>query len=449
MDGVDLWDIATDLPFLIAKDDQLRGELAFVCDLLSPDIPDTTSEAATEGGGTTTADDSDTSAPTTAQTKPTTKRKVSSAPPGARNQYQFRQKQEIQLLQTQVEKLQDQLASALASAAQKPDLPKWERAARVELQAKLRSLGENEQLKADIAVQATFIGEMEKYFRKKPRLTMDTDVQSDEWQSYKLAAQASLRSAAIHAIADRQYRRLDTAFINAGLIDVTTNLFRYKPIRQPNHKVLVELVNHVTLAAPFHAVGLAAWHTFHLPHLSTTSSTSIEVVDPNTMYEQCTETKHGVICHSNTICKLYTEPNKRDVIVWRTVLEDDLAPHMLQGAVDDQWGWIVLSPLANPNHCRLTLLLQVLAHASDEAPPQFKLDATVDSITTGLELVSCSATPGSFPGERQEVTEGLPPALLTFMERGRRVELRLRRAIDRAIRDFNHGATTAITSEAT
>ncbi|RHY65749.1 hypothetical protein DYB34_006843, partial [Aphanomyces astaci] len=172
MDGVDLWDIATDLPFLIAKDDQLRGELAFVCDLLSPDIPDTTSEAATEGGGTTTADDSDTSAPTTAQTKPTTKRKVSSAPPGARNQYQFRQKQEIQLLQTQVEKLQDQMASALASAAQKPDLPKWERAARVELQAKLRSLGENEQLKADIAVQATFIGEMEKYFRKKPRLTV-------------------------------------------------------------------------------------------------------------------------------------------------------------------------------------------------------------------------------------------------------------------------------------
>ncbi|ETW05255.1 hypothetical protein H310_04220 [Aphanomyces invadans] len=440
--NTDTWDIATDLPFLIARDDQLKDDLAIVCELLSPgdDVTDSTSDAATEGGDSTTADDSDTSAPPTLLAKPTTKRKVSCAPPGARNQYQFRQKQEIQLLQSQVETLQAQLAEAHAAAAEKMDLPKWERAARVELQAKLRSLGENEKLKADIATQSTFLGEMEKYFRKKPRLTMETDVQSEEWQSYKLAAQASLRVAAIHAIADRQYRRMDTAFINAGLIGVTTNLFRYKPIRQPHNKVLVELVNHVTLAAPFHTVGLCAWHTFHLPHTSATSSTSIEVVDPNTIYEQCTETKHGVECHSNTICKLYTEP-KRDVIVWRTVLEDDLAPHMLKGAVDDQWGWIVLTPLDNPNQCRLTLLLQVLADASAEAPPQFRLDASVDSITSGLELVSCSATPGSFPRERQEVTEGLPPALLTFMERGRRMEHRLRRAIDRAIRDFNHATT--------
>ncbi len=99
---------------------------------------------------------------------------MSSAPAGARNQYQYRQKQEIQLLQTQVETLQGQVEAARVAAAQKLDLPKWERAARVELQAKLRSLGENEQLKADIAVQTTFVGEMEKYFRKKPRLTVRT-----------------------------------------------------------------------------------------------------------------------------------------------------------------------------------------------------------------------------------------------------------------------------------
>ncbi|KAF0688793.1 Aste57867_19614 [Aphanomyces stellatus] len=441
----ELWDIATDLPFLIARDGELQNELSYVCDLLSPrdDVTDHASEN-TDSVSETTTDDSDSSSSTPSSASmpslpKATKRKakVSNAPAGARNQYQFRQKQEIQFLQMQVETLKSQLDVARKSAAEKIDLPKWERAARVELQAKLRALAENELLKADVDEQKTFIGEMEKYFKKKPRLTMDTDILSEEWQSYKLAAQASLRMAAIHAIADRQYRRMDTAFINAGLIGHEDNLFRFKPVPLHDGKVMVELINHVTLDAPFHSVAMAAWQIFHTPPLSDTCTATLEVLDAHTLYEQCTETKHGVPCHSNTICKLYTEP-KRDVIAWRTVLEDDLAPHMLKGAVDDQWGWIVLAPLeSSPTKCRLTLLVQVLADTNESAPPQFKLDATVDSITSGLEMVSCSSMHGhNFPGMRSEVTGGVPPSLLTFMERGRRMELMLRRAVDRATHDF-------------
>ncbi|CAK4696124.1 hypothetical protein LEN26_001793 [Aphanomyces euteiches] len=445
----DAWDIATDLPFLIARDEELKAELASVFDLLAGEEDATDNTDSTDSTSTESTDESDgkSSPPPAASASRPAKRKpkVSNAPPGARNPYQFRQKQEILLLQSQVETLKQQLEEARQSSVKKDNMPKWERAARMELQAKLRALADNEQMKADIEQQNSFIAEMERFFRKKPRLTMETDIESEEWCAYKLAAKASLRFTAIHAIADRQYRRMETAFINADLVDVIGNLLRLRPVRLPNNKLLIELVNHVTLAAPYRNVAKSVWQTHRTPYVSETSQTTVEVLDPYTVYEQCTETKYKTTCHSNTISKYYQE-DKRDVILWRTVLEDELSPHMLKGAVDDQWGWLELTPLPNRNHCRLTLLMQIMADTSESAPPQLKVDATVDSITATLQMMSCSvvpkhALPHSAPFgtvQRDEITDGLPPALLTFMERGRRMENLLRSAVDRAIADFNN-----------
>ncbi|KAG9401188.1 hypothetical protein AC1031_009941 [Aphanomyces cochlioides] len=429
----DAWDIATDLPFLIAKDDELSDELAQVSAILT-----SIDEEVNESSKTVS------SHPKSVKRTSNSLSASITAPAWVSNKYEFRQRQELRLLQKQVTELKEQLELARIFSAKKLELPKWERAARLELQAKLRAIAENEQLKADIQGSTSFIATMQKYFRKKPRLSMDIDIHSEEWMEYKLAAQASLRIAAIHAIADRQYRRMETAFINANLIGVGGNVFCMKPIRLANSKVIVQLINHVTLAAPCHAVGMAIWQTFHIQQHKSTSQTVTEVIDANTVYEQYTEMKNGTPCHSNTISKLYIESN-RDVIVWRTVHEDEMTPDMIKGAVEDQWGWIELTPLENPKHCRLTLLMQVMADTNESALPQLKIDTTVDSIVTTVEKFSCSsipqlALPTSEPLEeidRLEMKEGLPASLLAWIERGRRKEILIRRAVNRAILDFN------------
>ncbi|CAK4196128.1 unnamed protein product [Aphanomyces euteiches] len=154
----------------------------------------------------------------------------------------------------------------------------------------------------------------------------------------------------------------------------------------------------------------------------------------------------------DTISKLYIESN-RDVIVWRTVHKDEMTPDMIKGAVEDQWGWIELTPLENSKHCRLILLMQVMADTNESAPPQLKIDTTVDSIMTTVEQVSCSSIPHlelptSEPLEeidRLEVKDGLPPSLLAWLERGRRKEILIRRAVNRAILDFNDTSQREIT----
>ncbi|CAK4196123.1 unnamed protein product [Aphanomyces euteiches] len=219
----DAWDIATDLPFLIAKDDELSDELAQVSAILT-----SIDEEANESSKSVS------SHPKSVKRTSNSLSASITAPAWISNKYEFRQRQELRLLQKQVTELKEQLELARISSVKKLDLPKWKRAARLELQAKLRAIAENEQLKADIQGSTSFIATMQKYFRKKPRLSMDIDIHSEEWMEYKLAAQASLRIAAIHAIADRQYRRMETAFINAKLIGVGGNVFCMKPIRLAN-----------------------------------------------------------------------------------------------------------------------------------------------------------------------------------------------------------------------
>ncbi|KAH9088583.1 hypothetical protein Ae201684P_017192 [Aphanomyces euteiches] len=114
---------------------------------------------------------------------------------------------------------------------------------------------------------------------------------------------------------------------------------------------------------------------------------------------------------------------------------------------------IELTPLENSKHCRLILLMQVMADTNESAPPQLKIDTTVDSIMTTVEQVSCSSIPHlelptSEPLEeidRLEVKDGLPPSLLAWLERGRRKEILIRRAVNRAILDFNDTSQREIT----
>ncbi|KAF0694504.1 Aste57867_14620 [Aphanomyces stellatus] len=404
--STDDWDILQDLQFLIATDDQLHEDLSTVCDLFESE---SCHDDDNSGDTTTTA------ATTTTTTAGGRKRRVRVN----------HSKAELTQLRAQVEELKRSLDRAKGKTAAF-DMTLWEKAARRERIDLVRCRAENQELRDAVDERASFIESMKRVLYKKPRWTTLPDASwSEEWQSYKLAAQQSLRVAAIHAIADRQYHRQATAFIQAGIVDLVHDHVMATPVTLSNGDVIAQCVHHVNLPLPRHAVSAMCWHTLtgrrRTSPLPDNAYETFETIDDHTVYERFCHTRDGVTGHSNNIRKHYPEED-RDVIVWRTVLEDALVPHMSKGAVDDTWGWLVISRHPDDEtRCRLTGLVNIplkplvqnKGSSSSDADNDFS--HTTDVILTALR--SCSIVDHS-DGEF-DMSEIAFPAVRTFLERGK------------------------------
>ncbi|KAH9113707.1 hypothetical protein AeMF1_012146 [Aphanomyces euteiches] len=186
---------------------------------------------------------------------------------------------------------------------------------------------------------------MQSVLLKHPRLKDSRDIHSEAWKACKLAAQASLRSVAIHTIADRQLGKLQMAFIQAGLLDSTEDRKVVTPKPQPDGTIIIESVFNRWFDAPWRAVASAAWSvcngtkSLFLPDDATETS---EWIDPWTVYRAFHRMEAGQSVHSNFVWKYYFE-NDRDVIVWRSVLDDALVPrNNSDGVIDNEWGCMIV-----------------------------------------------------------------------------------------------------------
>ncbi|RHY92333.1 hypothetical protein DYB31_005790 [Aphanomyces astaci] len=462
----DSWDVMKDLQFLIATDEQLQDELAQVCEILDSDQASTSVSCAPDEAATSAASsllrqssrlDEDSSSTdgvsrskvaTTLPSTLSTKRKVAAAailpdkgkPKPMRSS--VRQREEIHLLRRQINELTSRLHAKETTDVTTFDMSLWERTAKLECIEKNKAVHENEQLKDAVYQQATFIEQMQRVLRKKPRIGANImDIHSDDWQAYKLAAQASLREAAIHAIADRQYRRMQSAFIKAGVFHRDRCLFQIQAIPQPDNSFLVEMVTHLTLDAPFRLVAAQAWQVcdgelaIDLPE---GAAETFQHIDPYTVYGTLLLPHMGVQCHSNTIRKYYIEQD-RHVILSRTVLEDAAVPHMSKGAVENRTMWLQVTPLPDDsNQCRFTLLQQLVWPVEDFAKEEHGLDNVVTAmkhVCFGQEV-----RPGTLPmAEWQMDLTKLPyPSMGAFAERGRRFVRLLKAKVNEAIESF-HG----------
>ncbi|CAK4460949.1 unnamed protein product, partial [Aphanomyces euteiches] len=402
-----------DLRFLFAADDELNRDLSYVCDLLNPPERSPVSE----DGKTKTV---------------TGKRPV-------QTQYK-RQQLEILELRRQVDLLKEKLLQAKRFATVKPDMSLWERAARDQIYAKSKSFQENEHLQASVEESTTFIEDMTRLLRKKPRLSFD--VHSEEWRTYKLAAQASLRTAAIHAIADYQYNQLQTAFIKAGVHQCPDQVIQFAPKLLSDGQIIYERVYHVPLAAPYRLIGAATWKVFNGEYpirLPDGAEETLEVLDPFTVYRAFQNVHESSSAHVNMIYKYYVECN-REVIVWRSVLEDALVPRMAQGTVTNKWGWLVVEPTADAESCRVTFLLQVVP-----APLQNDQKATLADYLTAAKVMAEKYAfgqppeiPGTFPGGavNETIEAALTFARRTFVEHDKELEWSLKCAIDQVVLEY-------------
>ncbi|KAG9407476.1 hypothetical protein AC1031_002193 [Aphanomyces cochlioides] len=207
---------------------------------------------------------------------------------------------------------------------------------------------------------------------------------SVEWKAYKLAAEKSLRVTAIHAMADRQYDRMESAFIRAGLNDQTEDLFRAQFLPQPNGTTVYESVNRVTVTAPF--------------QLSRDLTETLEVIDPCTVYsrKQTLATGNAKVAWQSNIIRKYFPENDRCVFVGRTVLEDELSPPKPTDVVEDKWVWLEVVPV-DLCHCRLTALVQANFGVLPVLNQRGDCTNDVIDLINGLAITEGPLEPSNFP----------------------------------------------------
>ncbi|KAH9106786.1 hypothetical protein AeMF1_017697 [Aphanomyces euteiches] len=433
-----LWD---DLRFLLATDDGLHVEFTALCDILQGDSSDDKASSVAASPSHHVLQQESARRPTAPPTTTASRMKKQRTRP----HFDFRKKQELIMLQREVEQLKMHLTVSQARSKRPLEMSKWEKAAISERIEKNRSIQENEELKEAVQQQATLIQQMEKLSNKKMRLTEDDP---EAWQNYRLAAQDSLRVAAIHAIADRQYRRMQNAFIQAEIFASTEDSFRPRITRQGPNCFVFELANHVTLPAPFHVVGSAAWRVFGGPEdLAPTPGTieTTDFVDPNTVYSRVALPQpDGSTLHSNIIRKRYVEED-REVIVARSVLEDALVPHMSKGAVENKCIWFEVERLPSRpmTHCSVNFVVHVAIDPS-EAFNMSSLDERTlleDLMQQALRVgKNHNAKTGKFhvampPLEPPSMAY---PVLLTLIDRGRIFMTALEHEVNHAVQLKDH-----------
>ncbi|KAG9412812.1 hypothetical protein AC1031_015711 [Aphanomyces cochlioides] len=189
---------------------------------------------------------------------------------------------------------------------------------------------------------------------------------------------------------------------------------------------------HVTIAAPFRLIGAAVGKVFNGEHplrLPEGAEETLEKVDPYTVYQSFRNLDRDDQVHANNVFKYYVEVN-REVIVWRSVLEDALMPRMRDDVVQNKWGWIVVLPTDDPESSRLSFLHQV----EPEMNPCDAKSALNQKYTFALP----PEIPGIFPGGnvKEEIEFPVVPVKKWFYERDMELERTLKHVIDNVV--FEH-----------
>ncbi|CAK5244504.1 unnamed protein product [Aphanomyces euteiches] len=208
--------------------------------------------------------------------------------------FEVRQREELRRLRAEVDTLKDKLRLLDMPSKSQEKMSFWKRMAQDEKLEKSISLHENEALREAVDQQATFIDQMKKVFLKKPRLMHHHDVHSVGWQAYRLAATASLRQAAIHAIADRQFSRMNHSFLRAGLFDRTEDFTKAELKFEANGSVIYQLVTHMKLPAPRDVVMATIWGVIagsQSEYLPLGLTETFEQIDASTVYSRIVDSR--------------------------------------------------------------------------------------------------------------------------------------------------------------
>ncbi|CAK4626300.1 unnamed protein product [Aphanomyces euteiches] len=220
--------------------------------------------------------------------------------------------------------------------------------------AKQTALHENEKLRQELEENIQFAKALQAIMTKQPKRTMLPTTDSDQWQVFKLVKDPLLRHRAMHEIPQAMYELTESAMVESGLADRVDDFESCIPSLS---KTTSDLVLNITFCSTkhfdFNVVSEMAWKLFDIGYGSKELSFKVhEKIDYNSAYIKYNKRWNSTPSQANVLYKRVMEP-ERDVIVCRTVLEDELHPIPEGVLVMNKSAWVVLEKLDNGEECRI------------------------------------------------------------------------------------------------
>ncbi|KDO23313.1 hypothetical protein SPRG_11627 [Saprolegnia parasitica CBS 223.65] len=256
-----------------------------------------------------------------------------------------RRQNEFAYLKQAVVDLQAQLVSLNQSRELREllDPPsRWEKLAKEERKRGQESVVENKQLKEAIEEQVQFAECLVNIVRKKPRLAHLSTEQQDLWKQMKLVADPAIRSVAIHAILDREFEKIDSAFIEAGLLEDDMPPKRRHVPRFEHGMLEIETTLCAHFEAPCDIVTTGVWDVFRgLVELIGVHGTyaPLTVMEDNVAYIAAVRPYGLGVIERRILIKKYSDVPGRAVFVTRGIHEDECFPVRDGHAVTNEVSW--------------------------------------------------------------------------------------------------------------
>ncbi|OQR82628.1 hypothetical protein ACHHYP_15695 [Achlya hypogyna] len=220
----------------------------------------------------------------------------------------------------------------------------WKTLAQNERKRQFDVMTENRRLKAAIEEQVKFAGYLVTILEKKPRLGLLSADARDQWQMLKLVAEPEARAAAFHSIVDREYEKVESVMIEGGLIDLHEEAHSYVP-KLINGVLEVQVAVFILYPVHYNLLAEASWQVLRGSVELETSSDApasyrqLQQVDASTVYISSMRYHSQGGYQGRLIVKRYIEET-RQVIICRTIHEDDLHPLVEGCAIANEASWV-------------------------------------------------------------------------------------------------------------
>ncbi|RHY45635.1 hypothetical protein DYB30_007907 [Aphanomyces astaci] len=323
----------------------------------------------------------------------------------ASKKHRTRQKDELNLLRDVVTRMESQLDMLKkVKAVEGEHGSQWEQLARSQFLERQRANQENAKLKRALEDQIKFAQALETLVRKKPKLTSSAEFENEEWKLSKLGLTKESREHSIRCMMERHYDALNGVLVRSALYDATHEVKHVKMSYQNQHSnaMSFDMARAVKMPFPYQVYAEASWRFLASVDNDNTPDTevrtcksriiAVEVVDANTRYISRKVCKTGeagcpffgksratIVC--SPLCRRYIEPS-RVVILWKSILEDELHPRDPTHLVSNQNGWMVIEADGD-NACHVKSYVERLG------PMRAGKVVALDEMMKSLHIPSC------------------------------------------------------------